>query len=505
MPVTTTHQAYDDNHDRWKTMRDVIEGEDAVKAEKQRYLPKPAGRSDEDFDKYIQRAQFFDATGKTAAGMVGGIFRKPPKVDIASVIEYLLEDSDGKATPLEQLAKDAAQEVVGLGRVGVLVDMPDVPEVKRLDEERMMGADARLYLYPAESIINWSYARVGSSYALSRVVLREMTETQNEDDEFSTEEVESYRVLDLEADDATTETGAGYRVRVFQSIDGEMEMTQEYRPTSPGGERMDFIPFTFIGSGDNTASIDKPPLLDIANVNVGHYRNSADYEDAIFMVGQPTPVITGLDAQFIEKHKGQFVIGSRTAWMLPANTSASMLESSRDLAALAGAMERKEAQMVQLGARLIDSNPSGVEAAETIRLRQSGEASVLASVAENISRGFKQALIWASEWMGGGEEAEFACNTDFFPARLSSADLKELVASWQGGVITYGTLFENLIAGEVITAGTDLEEYEEALETEALKNPAPTLGDDDLDEDEEDEEDGEDEENEDDEDVEEDE
>jgi len=481
MPVTTTHQSYEDNSDRWKTMRDVINGEDAVKAEKTRYLPQPAGRSDEDFDKYILRAQFFDATGKTAAGMVGGVFRKPPKVDIATAIEYLLEDADGKATPLSQLAKDATQEVVGLGRVGVLVDMPDVPEVKRLDEERAMGADARLYLYPAESIINWSYARVGSAYQLSRVVLREEIEQQNVDDEFESEQVESYRVLDLEADDASKEIGAGYRVRVFQSVDGEMELISEYRPTAPGGERMDFIPFTFIGAGDNTAAVDKPPLLDIANVNVGHYRNSADYEDAIFMVGQPTPVITGLDSQFIEKHKGQFVIGSRTAWMLPANTSASMLESSRDLAALANAMERKEGQMIQLGARLIDSNPSGVEAAETIRLRQSGEASVLASVAENVSRGFQTALSWASEWMGGGEDAEFACNTDFFPQRLSSADLKELVASWQGGVITYGTLFENLVTGEVITAGTDQEDYEAELEEEALKNPAPALGDDDID------------------------
>lgn len=495
MPVTTKHEQYESHFDRWKTMRDLLEGEDAIKAEKSRYLPQPAGRSDDDFAKYIQRAQFFDATAKTADGMVGGIFRKPPVIDIPKVIEYIEDDANGRSTPLAQFAKDVAQEVVGLGRAGVLVDMPDVPEVKRLDEEKLLGADARLYLYRAESIINWSYARVGSSFQLSRVILHEIIDVQVPDDEFAVEPTEAYRVLDLESDDATVDTGVGYRVRLFQEKDGEFEMTSEYRPTLPNGDRLAFIPFVFIGSGDNTADVDKPPLMDIANVNVGHYRNSADYEDAIFMVGQPTPVITGLDQQFIEKHKGQFVIGSRTAWMLPANTSASMLESSRDLMALANAMERKEGQMVQLGARLIDSNPAGVEAAETIRLRQSGEASTLASIADNISRGVRQALNWASEWMGGsGEDCDFACNTDFFPARLNSADLKELVASWQGGVITYGTLFENLVAGEVITAGTDLEEYESELETEALKNPAPMLGDEDIDEEPEDEDDEDDEE-----------
>ncbi len=483
MPVTTTHDSYEDNDARWTLMRDVLSGEDRVKKGGTKYLPQPAGRTDDDYKKYRSRAQFFDATGKTADGMVGGIFRKPPKISVPVVLEYLIEDADGKSTSLEQLSKDACTEVIGLGRVGVLVDMPNVPQEKRLDEERNMGAEARLYLYRAENIINWHYARVGSMYKLSRVVLLESVEEPGAD-EFESETVEVYRVLDLEQD-IIDGLGSGYRVRVFKQNDGEWLQVEEHRPTLPNGERMDFIPFTFIGAGDNTADIDKPPLLDIANVNIGHYRNSADYEDAIFMVGQPTPVITGLDAQFIEKTKGQFVIGSRAAWMLPGNASASMLESSRDLAALANAMERKEAQMVQLGARLIDSNPSGVEAAETIRLRQSGEASVLASIANNLSRGFQTVLQWASRWMGGtGEDVEFAANTDFFPARMSSADLKELVASWQGGVITYGTLFENLVAGELITAGTDVEEYEQLLEQESLKNPAPPLADEDIDEDE---------------------
>lgn len=481
MPVNTPHPQYADGHDLWSKMRDVIEGEDKVKKGGNKYLPKPAGRSDEDFDKYVSRAQFFDATGKTAAGMTGGIFRKPPIMELPTQIEYLLDDADGKGTPLEQFAKEAAGEVIGLGRIGLLVDMPNVPVIKRLDQERTMGADARLYLYPAENVVNWSYSRIGSDYQLSRVVLNETLDEEKLDDEFGTEEVVQYRVLDLEQE---SEGGpGGYRVRVFKEGDGKWAVTDEYRPTSPDGSRMDFIPFIFVGAADNTADIDKPPLLDIANVNIGHYRNSADYEDALFMVGQPTPVIVGLDSQFIEKHKGQFVIGSRSAWMLPKDSSASMLESSRDIGGLALAMERKESQMIQLGARLIDSNPGGVEAAETIKLRQSGEASVLASVAGNVTRAVQQVLEWAAEWMSApADSVDFACNTDFFPARLNSADMKELVASWQGGVITYATLFENLVAGEVITAGTDLEEYEEALETEALKNPAPKLGDEDIDE-----------------------
>ena len=485
MPVTTTHKDYDKSSNRWQMMRDVIGGEDVIKEAAERYLPVPGGRSVEDFKKYILRAQFFDATSKTSAGMTGGIFRKPPTVKLPTVIDYLAEDADGKGTPLDQLAKDACAEVIDVGRVGLLVDMPAVPIEKRLDQERAMNADARIYVYSAEQIINWAYTRIGSAYSLSRVVLCETIDERSDEDEFAETEVETYRVLDLEIDGGE-EVGSGYRVRVFKkdAADGWAEFSVS-RPTMPDGQRLDFIPFTFVGSSDNTASVDKPPLLDIASVNIGHYRNSADYEDALFMVGQPTPVIVGLDAQFIEKNKGQFVIGSRAAWMLPTGSSADMLESKRDLAGLSNAIAAKEGQMIQLGAKLIDGTKGGVEAAETIRLRQSGEASVLGSVSENLSRGFTTALAWLSQWMGGtGEDFEFSANSDFFPARLSSADLKELVASWHGGVITYGTLFENLIAGELITAGTDVEDYESELEVEALNKPGLDLDDHDLDDDE---------------------
>lgn len=487
MPVTTPHPEYEANVDSWKKMRDVIAGEETVKKEGVVYLPQPSGRSDDDFKKYVQRAQFFDATSKTAAGMVGGIFRKPPLIEVPPECEYLLDDADGKGTPLDQLSKDAAEEVTGLGRVGLLVDMPNVPEVKRLDEERDMGAEARIYVYAAESVINWTYARIGSIYKLARVVLEECITVAADGDEFAQEEQTIYRVLDLEAE--SEDQPAGYRVRVFEKSGEVYAETGAFRPTMPNGERLDFIPFTFVGSANNTAGVDKPPLLDIANVNIGHYRNSADYEDALFMVGQPTPVITGLDQQFIEKNKGQFVIGSRAAWMLPTGSTADLMESSRDLGALSTAMDAKEAQMIQLGAKLIDARRSGIEAAETVRLRQAGEASVLGSISDNISRAFGLLLDWTAMWMGAAEDGTaFTANADFFPARLTSADLKELVASWQGGVITYGTLFENLVAGEIITPGTDLEDYEDDLETEALKNPAPDLGDEPLDENDEEEE-----------------
>ena len=495
MAIDTTHRDYAAAEDDWKLLRDVIAGARAVKKAGIAYLPRPTGRDDDEFAAYCDRAQFFDATSKTVQGMCGMIFRRPPLVALPSTLEYLLTDADGRGTPLDQLVKDCAEEVVGMGRAGLLVDYPAVEGELTLAEERMLGLSARLYLYTAENVTNWRFDRIGADYQLSMLVLREEYSVPLDGDEFAEEYRWQFRVLRLEKASPEDPEGA-LVVEVYRQDEGEWKVVEEHRPTLPGGEPMWYIPFVFVGSGNLTASIDKSPMLDIAQVNLGHYRNSADYEEALFMTGQPTPVVTGLDESFMQKHQGKLRIGSRAAWMLPLGATATLLGVDAKLDALAGALEAKESQMSALGARLLE-NRAGVEAAETARIRQSGEASVMGSIAANLTRAFELALGWAAEWMGaGGSELACKVNDEFFPIPLTPQQLQALVTSWQQGAITYDTLFENLVKGEVIEDGTDPEEYKTALEEEAANRlPEPGLDDENLEEEPEDEEEpGEDEE-----------
>ena len=74
----------------WMRGRDFIEGSDAVKAQKEKYLPrlgshKPTlagentsilGISDTPYEQYLRRATFLNATGKTRDALVGMLTRK---------------------------------------------------------------------------------------------------------------------------------------------------------------------------------------------------------------------------------------------------------------------------------------------------------------------------------------------------------------------------------------------------------------------------------------------
>ena len=78
MAVNSTHPDYDDNAPTWSRARDVLAGEDAVKAGGERYLPRLDSQTEGEFAVYRGRASFFNASARTSEAYLGLIFRRPP-------------------------------------------------------------------------------------------------------------------------------------------------------------------------------------------------------------------------------------------------------------------------------------------------------------------------------------------------------------------------------------------------------------------------------------------
>src|SRR5690606_9759514 len=111
-----------------------------------------------------------------------------------------------------------------------------------------------------------------------------LVETYTEEtDVFETKEGIQYRELRIE--------NGVYKVQLWRAKDANssdfVEYEEPYYPKDGAGNSLTEIPFTFIGSKNNEPSIDSPPMYDMADINVAHYRNSADYEESVFVVGQP--------------------------------------------------------------------------------------------------------------------------------------------------------------------------------------------------------------------------
>ena len=315
MPVNSEHPEYKKRAKQWMKCHDVIEGADQVKEKGTEYLPILTNQTEAQYSAYKLRATFYAAASRTVQGLVGAIFRKPAHIVYPDTykdhITYLTTDG----LNIEDFAQEVANEIISVGRIGLLIDVGILNNPK----------DDRAYIavYIAESIINWEVTKIGNKDVLTKVILKEKYKV-NEQDEFDHESKIQYRVLRLSKNKAGT--AMIYTQEVWRKTkDDETFSIIQDMTTIPtrGGVPLEEIPFIFINNSNLTPATTKPPLGDLVEVNLSHYRSSADIEHGAHFTALPTPWVAGFPAGT------KLSIGSGVAWVTEAtDAKAGMLEYS---------------------------------------------------------------------------------------------------------------------------------------------------------------------------------
>jgi len=477
--VRSTHPEYDEHAPLWERCDDVAAGTEALRRKTTKYLPKLTDETPEEYDARLGRTTLYNATWRTIVGFLGLLFRKPAVIDVPEAVRPLMDDITLTGVPLRLFAAEVSEELLVTGRLGIWVNFPDVAAGLTRADVANLGLRPSMTLYCAESIRNWRCDRVQNRTMLSQVVLEEEHEVR--DTEFDTKHVDRYRVLDLTYDPGFDRPV--YRVRLFEVKRNPDTGTEEdvlvEGPFYPmmDGEYLDFIPFYFISPDDTTPDVDIPPFIDLVDVNLSHYRATADYEHGCHWSGIPTVVITGHTLGEGESIR----VGGAGALVFPdPAANAQMLEvGTGGFTALEKNLDRKEAQMVVLGARLLEVQKPGIEAAETALIHRSGEQSILASISQTISTGITEALKVFVKWAGAdGNAAAFMLNRDFFHTPLPAEMLNAIVKSWQSGAISFETMFDNLKKGEVYLPDAKAEDEKQRIEEgrSMLPQPKPVAG-----------------------------
>lgn len=462
--VDHQHEEYAASAHKWAKCRAATAGEEAVHAAGEVFLPKLSGQTPDEYTAYKKRALFYNATGRTVDGLSGLVFRRAPTLDIPASLDYLRADVDTADTPLLAFCETVVDELLQVGRIGLLADYPRMDGVQTLADQRAANGRPYLKTYAAESILNWRVRRVNNRSMLTLVVL---SETHEEDDGFGTRATPQCRVLRLQAGRYTIEIW-----RKVKAQDGKEAWALVDGPFAPvmGGKTLGYIPFLICGPMGLDVCVAKPPILDLVNVNLSHYRSSADYEHGLHFTGLPTPVVTGhsFDVDEFGRTKNTFALGSSAIQAFPnPDAEVKYLEfEGKGLEALSKRLEEKEAMMAALGARMLAAEKRQAEAAETAAIHRSGENSVLASLANAASSAITKALSWCAEWEGAGAKVLVELNTDYLPSGMSPQELTELVKAWQSGAISHATLYDNLKRGEIARQGVTFEEEKADIEAE---------------------------------------
>ena len=260
----TPHPSYTAIESLWLVCRDAYDGETAIKASGERYVAKSSRMTDVEFQAYLNYPTWYAAFARTIDGLTGAAFRVPPTVTVPTSSHVLVEDVTLTGVTLFDVARDVLNAWLTVGRAGVLVDYTtsEAP-VQR----------AYLRVLRAEQILSWRTDNRGGVETLTRVVLAGFDERTT--GEWEINQVKVLTVLDL--GDGTGQPA--YRMRRFEgqkNAEGSTQWVQVGADIIPllAGQPLTFIPFVFVSTSITPT---KPPLLDLANLNIGHFRVHADF------------------------------------------------------------------------------------------------------------------------------------------------------------------------------------------------------------------------------------
>lgn len=460
--VETTHPTYPTGLDDWKTCRDVFGGAKAVKAAGPRYLPRLSGQNDEEYKAYVARANLYNVFKRTVNGLTGTVFERQPSIECPESIKPHLADVTLAGEPFEVVARAIVAEVLKVGRHGSLIDYAD--------------ASKRPYwtLYEAEAICDWDTEQRAGDTVLTWLVLKECVSERNG---FERKKIDQYRTLELTKD----EDGASgtclvkiWRKSTEQTAADKWVVHKEIVPVRLGAP-LTFIPFVCFNPMGIGLDVQSPPLKDLADVNLSHYRNSADHENGLHFTGVPTLFVKGIPATDTIR------IGSAEAIVATSDAAdAKFVEfTGEGLKPVTEAMDRKEAQMTVLGSRLLETQKTAQEAAATVRMRHAGDNATLQDIVGTVSLGLTVAFRMHAFWANASDRIDddaisVTLNTDFI-AQIQ--DINTLMLMRQGNLISQRTFYWNLERAGLTRPGIDVEQENEDIKAEG---GGDELDDDDL-------------------------
>jgi len=459
MTVDFKHKEYEDAIEKWEIIDSVADGED-VNDLLVELNPHDTSNANIARNKaYKKRAVFYQIAGRTAQGLQGLVFSKEPKLIVPQQLEYLRTNGDGNGLSIFQQSRDVTLDIIKTARGGLYVTYPK--EEGDLSKADMASGNyfATIHEYEAEQIVNWRSEKYGSKMRRSLVVLSEAVEIVHKDG-FSSEYVDQIRVLQL------TE-GVFVEQLYRKNDDDEWEQFGEDNLPKDGlGNYWDEIPFKFVGSESNSDSVDDSMLYPLVKLNIGHYRNSAELEHAVWYLGHPQAWMSGLSKSHVDLMKeANMQIGSPTLLGVPSGERFG-IEQAQPNTMVRQAMIDKVDAMIGLGARFIQEGGVAKTATESNNDAVVQHSS-LALIAENVSEAYTQCIAWAARYMNVTlpDEFGYTLNTQFVNPTATAQDIQAMVAGYIQGAIPASDYHAWLQKMDIASKEKTFEEFSDELST----------------------------------------
>lgn len=511
------HPEYSYWAEDWQKIRDALAGEREIKRKGAVYLRPMEGSTDDQYEQYLHRAVFYNMASQTLSGMVGQVFRRPPVIRHlpqpgrvvsrdAGGAEVVIDQGEKLLPALARFAKDGtshssfaktiAAEQIAMGRFLALADVEETPVGKK-PQPYAVG-------YTAENIIDWQIEEVEGFYVPTRVLLREfvrVASSPSADNPWIGDETPRrgkrkrpqtalIRTADGELMPVTSKTPAeqpatgGYTyVTQFRELSLELQedgsriycqkvykedpLSKPIKVTYPRvrGNPLRFLPIVFFGAFSNAADCEKPPLLDIVDLNLKHYRTYAELEYGRFYTALPTYYVPGTP----DSDSASYHIGPGTVWETTPEGVPGILEyKGEGLKTLERALDEKEQQIAAIGGRMMPgSSKSTSESNQQSSIREANEQSLLLNVITALEEGMttlmRYWMLFRDVPLQDTALLRYELDTTFLSTALDARAIRAIQQLFNAGNIPVEVFYEAMVRNGVISTTMTLEDFREKM------------------------------------------
>ena len=217
---------------------------------------------------------------------------------------------------------------------------------------------------------------------------------------------------------------------------------------------LDEVPFTSVYSNRLATLVSRPPMLEVAYLNLAYAQRFTDYHHAIHVGAQPILTLKGFDPD-----NGEPIgLSVNTAVLLPPDGDAAYVEpTAAAYEAQLKCLQTLEEQISSLGINTMARQNITNAAAEAKRLDRVDSDSIMAVISEDLSRAI-QRIVRITATYAGVEEPEVTIPKDYENRLLDGNQVTAYLQLFMQGAIDQETLLRILQEGEVLPIYIDIQE-----------------------------------------------
>lgn len=387
--VCTPSEDYMEMCPKWDIIDTVLGGTASMRCAGERYLPKHQYEGEDAYKERLSRATLKNYTLRTLDNLTSKAFRDPPLLgeDVPEPIRKLMEDVDMEGNALHVFARAWFRLAVQRAFAFCLVDFsrtaaqPGV--VRTLEDDRREGVRPFWRIIDAADMIFLRAEKVADKV---RIVEARFKEEEEAPDGWGVRCIERIRVLRPGSFEL-------YEKRIVRK-----GAKPKWVIVDSGPMGLDYVPIVPFYTAKECLAEGKPPLEDLAYLNVEHFQSSADQRAILTVARFPILAVSG--ASNADPNGNPVVIGPKK-WLSVADPQGRIYyveHAGNAISAGRTDLEDLEDQMASYGSEFLRKRPGASSA--TGRALDSAEAiSPLMAWGMDFKDALELALQYTADWL----------------------------------------------------------------------------------------------------------